>query len=93
MFTIKLYRAGQLKRIAQADSIDVGELASAQGDARELVLHRKDETDTYYVGPPDAVSPDHHPFTFDRAIVENALGRTTEDMRARPRRVLAEVRR
>jgi hypothetical protein len=84
MFTVKLYRdGGALRRISRADSITLGELEP--DGLRVVTLHRSDgAAEEYFVGHTTHQSP-HHESTYERAIVENSAGKTTEVIRASAR--------
>lgn len=78
MFTVKLYRGTRI-RIASAASFTVVD----EGDAtlKGVTLHQTNGDDeVYYVGARD---PERHSYVdehrvYDRAIIENGNGKTTE---------------
>lgn len=81
MFTIKLYTGstshpdGYRQRILSADSFTI--LRSPDGSG-EITLHRKTGDDQRVdIGDPAKRRPDW-PEVFERAIIENAAGKTTE---------------
>lgn len=82
MFTIKLYSAdGWRQKILEADSFTVlrGN-ASNYGNEAEITLHRKSSDDVRYdIRPKEVLAPDYQgPEVFERAIIENGAGKTTE---------------
>lgn len=91
MFTIKLYRdSGWRQRILEAESFTI--LRPNEGDTvAEITLHRalgpngeyRDERHdvTYGCDGPHAGSPE----AWERAIIENAMGKTTEMISLSPR--------
>lgn len=89
MFTIKLIRnqtpdAGQRLRICEAQSFTIiNESPALKG----ITLHRASQADdeVYYVGtmtPATAYADEYR--VYDRAIIENAAGKTSEVIWARP---------
>jgi hypothetical protein len=85
MFTIKLYSGpGERQVILAADSFTI--LRDKAGGA-EITLHQKGGDSTRYdvgadIGKP--TRPEGFPPVFDRAIIENAQGKTTEIISQRP---------
>jgi hypothetical protein len=83
MFTVKFYQSFHRQVIEQADSVTI--LKDEESGTAEITLHRtigidvrrdiKDERDRK-----DSYEP---PF-FDKAIIENAAGKTTEIIVLRP---------
>ena len=86
MFTVKLYHIASpqpLRRIEQADSIS---LSDKLGGIKTLVLHRKDrDNEEYYIGISNGLLPKgiDDQKLYDRAIIENSTGRTTEIINAK----------
>jgi hypothetical protein len=79
MFTVKFFRGKVLCRISQADAITFEELQPE--NYRVVVIHRSDRTlEQYYVGGLPS-GPIANIFLFDRAIIENSAGQTTEVVR------------
>lgn len=79
MFTIKFYRTGRLK-ILEAESFTI--LQDNSGNA-EITLHRKGGGDDVRYDiisnpTPDRLGREFWPEIFDKAIIENSAGRTTE---------------
>jgi hypothetical protein len=84
MFTVKLYREGRL-RVLAALSFTVVEDCDA---VKQITLHRGDSVDDecFWIGSViDARSHVDGHRLYDRAIVENANGKTTEMIFASPR--------
>lgn len=86
MFTIKFYSDnGFRQKILSAESFTIlrgG--ASPGGDEAEITLHQKNGDGVRYDIKP--TPPDGHegPAIFQRAIIENAAGKTTEIIQLRP---------
>jgi hypothetical protein len=83
MFTIKLYSGdGFRQRILSAESFTVLRgAASNAGFEAEITLHQKNQNDDvrYDIKPATELPPDYvGPQIFQKAIIENAAGRTTE---------------
>lgn len=88
MFTIKLYSGnGSRLRILSAESFTVlrGK-APMFGDETEITLHQKNGENTRYdIKPAAEPVPDYcGPEIFQKAIIENAAGRTTEIISVMP---------
>lgn len=89
MFTIKLYSDnGCRQRILSAESFTVLRMGSSPGgDEAEITLHQKDQNnDVRYDIKPHAPLPNDYsgPVIYQRAIIENAAGKTTEIIQLRP---------
>lgn len=80
MFTIKLYKEGR-QRIYSADSFTI--LRGNSGSA-EITIHRKNQGEDFRVDITDTERQEGWPETFDRAIIENAAGKTTEIIQLYP---------
>lgn len=84
MFTIKFYSAdGYRQIIKQAESFTILRPPHEQLGSAEITLHQKNPADDrrYDVkddGSTGAGVPDCAPPRFEKAIIENAAGRTTE---------------
>ena len=90
MFTIKLYsESGFRQRILEAESFTVlrgG--ASPQGDEAEITLHQKNQSDDrrFDIRPTAELPPEYAgPPVFQKAIIENSAGKTTEIISLPPR--------
>lgn len=81
MFTIKFYRDSRM-RIFEAESFTV--LRGDDGEA-EITIHQKNGEDFRRDVGITRENPDEWPEVFDRAIIENGSGRTTEVIAPRPR--------
>lgn len=88
MFTIKLYSDGGRTRIMTAESFTI--LRDPAGCA-EITLHQKNQTDDSRVdvGPADDGRDVNWPSLYQRAIIENSAGRTTEMISAPPAPIAA----
>lgn len=88
MFTIKLYSDGGRTRIMAAESFTI--LRDPAGCA-EITLHQKNQTDDSRVdvGPADDGRDVNWPSLYQRAIIENSAGRTTEMISAPPAPIAA----
>jgi hypothetical protein len=73
MFTIKVYE-GSKQRIYAAESFTI--LRGDNGEA-EITVHTKDNREDFRLDVRHA-EPDDPARVFDKAIIENAAGRTTE---------------
>ena len=65
--------------LRSAESFSI--LRSDNDGSAEITLHQRDPGDDRrydIVGPADIPRPPHWPEVFDKAIIENAAGRTTE---------------
>lgn len=91
MFTIKLYKdQGYRQLILEAESFSV---LRNEGSDSEITLHRKPGTDGEYndvrydiADDADRVAGERFmPERFDKAIIENAHGKTTEIISLTPR--------
>lgn len=87
MFTIKLYTGGgpdgYKQRILSADSFTI--LRGDDGSA-EITLHNGNDGKRYDIGfvDPEKPRPDGWPDIWERAIIENVAGRTTEMIGMKP---------
>lgn len=88
MFTIKLYSAnGYRQRILQAESFTILRGGSSQaGDEAEITLHQKNQNDDrrYDIKSDVPRQDSSGPEIFQKAIIENAAGKTTEIIAVRP---------
>ena len=79
MFTLKFYSHGDAKmKILEAESVTV----LRNIDGAEVTMHRKDGDVRFDVK--GAEPPDSDTTYFDRVIIENSLGKTTEIIWADP---------
>lgn len=78
MFTVKLYTDNGLRqRILSAESFTI--LHDKDGAGHEITLHQKNgNDDSRYDIKADCPVPDGFPPRFQKAIIENANGKTTE---------------
>ena len=89
MFTIKLYSDnGYRQKILSAESFTILRGGSGPGgDEAEITLHQKNQNDDVrYDIKPSAPLPNDYagPVIYQRAIIENAAGKTTEIIQLRP---------
>lgn len=86
MFTIKLYTEnGFRQKILEAESFTILRgSASPEGDEAEITLHQKNGDGVRYDIRPQQPDGYEGPAVFQRAIIENAAGKTTEIIQLRP---------
>lgn len=77
MFTIKLYNGGR-QRILSAESFTILRSDTEDNKGAEITLHQKNPSDDRRYDVTNVNSPIGFPERFDRAIIENAAGKTTE---------------
>ena len=83
MFTIKLYQDAGRQKILAADSFTILRGGPNPSEA-EITLHQKNgESIRYDIMPPQADNYEG-PTVFQRAIIENMAGKTTEIIQLRP---------
>lgn len=86
MFTIKLYQDSGRQRILEADSFTILRMDdnTPERDEAEITLHLKNGDNIRYDIKP--VPPDGYqgPPVFQRAIIENMAGKTTEIIQLHP---------
>jgi hypothetical protein len=85
MFTIKLYSdRGYRQRILEAESFSILRGGADDGGA-EITLHQKNPSDDVRFDiTPDQPREPHWPQAYQKAIIENAAGKTTEIISLRP---------
>ena len=74
MFTIKAYADGFITRILEADSFTI---LDGPNGTREITLHRDSGEDVRIDVCQKPSGPDRFPY-YQKAIIENAAGKTTE---------------
>lgn len=85
MFTLKFYSAdGCRMRVVSAESLTI--LKSSDNSDAEITLHQKNPADDFRVDivPQNTVRAIGWPPDYQKAIIENASGRTTEIICASP---------
>lgn len=83
MFTIKLYNGGRQK-ILSAESFTILRGPISANSAAEITLHQKNPADDVRYDVTNEIRPEGWPERFDKAIIENAAGRTTEIIQLAP---------
>ena len=82
MFTIKLYQDTGRQKIMAAESFTI--LRGHPGDEAEITLHQKNQNDDIrYDIRPEPPEGYEGPTIFQRAIIENMAGKTTEIIQLR----------
>ncbi len=89
MFTIKFYSDnGGRQRILEAESLTIlrcGEVTVGGGEA-EITLHQKNQSDDCRYDIDVAPAPDYvGPPIFQKVIIENSAGKTTEIIQLSPK--------
>jgi hypothetical protein len=83
MFTIKLYQDAGRQKILAAESFTILRGGSSPGEA-EITLHQKNGDGVRYDIRPEPTEYYEGPTIFQRAIIENSAGKTTEIIQLRP---------